>query len=505
MKRLIIAASLASALLAATGCDDKKSSQPPFPGTETPDTPPEKPVATERNEQYRPQIHFTPASNWINDPNGMVYAGGKYHLYYQYNPRGNDWGNMSWGHAVSTDLLHWEERGVAMTRNQWGYIFSGSAVTDKDNTAGFGKDAIIAFYTASGEHQQQCMAYSTDGGDTFTQYEGNPVIPNTSLPDFRDPKVFRHDESGKWIMALALGWSCKIEFWGSADLRHWERLSEFTTDSDRSNIGQWECPDLIRLPYGGGEKWVLIVSNNPGGPAGGSGTEYFVGDFDGREFKAMPLDYPLWLDHGADNYAGVTWSGIPDGRTVMISWMNNWNYAGSVPCTPWRSAMTLPRELSLRERDGKPVLSTTVVRELDAIAGEWTPAPDGAIAAPDAWEARMTVSLKKRSVITISNSEGERLELEVIPAAGRMVVRRNASTGASSFHNLFSIPGESVPLPAGETELELHVYADRSSVEIISADGTVAATNLVFPKSIYNRISGADNVSYRALRSVWSR
>ncbi|MDE5714384.1 MAG: glycoside hydrolase family 32 protein [Muribaculaceae bacterium] len=495
-------------LLAALGtgaaaCGDDKFDLQPTPPVET-DTPdnPEVPgeTVTSRNEQYRPQIHYTPAKNWINDPNGMVYADGIYHLYYQYNPQGNGWGNMSWGHATSTDLVHWSEQGVAMVRNEWGDIFSGSAIVDKDNVAGFGKNAILAFYTASGEHQQQCLAYSTDGGATYTQYEGNPIIPNTVLGDFRDPKVVWHEESNKWIMALALGWSHQIEFWGSTDLKNWSRLSTFTTTAERCNIGQWECPDLIRLPYKGGEKWVLIVSNNPGGPVGGSGTEYFVGDFDGESFTAMDLDYPLWLDYGADNYAGVTWSNMPDNRAVMIGWMNNWNYSGDVPCNPWRSAMTLPRELSLVEIDGKPLLSTTVVGEIDAIAGEWGSAND---AIGDAWEARFKIDLTTNSVFRLENSYGQYMEVEVNAAARKLIVKRISTTGETRFNNLFSIPSISAPFNCEDEEMELHVFVDRSSVEIMNAGGTMCLTNLVFPRESYNRISGIENVSYRKLSSIW--
>lgn len=473
--------------------DEVQPEQPVSPGEET----------TSRDEQYRPQIHYTPARNWINDPNGMVYADGVYHLYYQYNPQGHGWGNMSWGHAVSSDLIHWDEKDVAMVRNEWGDIFSGSAIVDKGNVAGFGNNAILAFYTASGEHQQQCLAYSTDGGMTFTQYDGNPVITNSELADFRDPKVFWHEESQKWIMALALGWSHRIEFWGSENLKSWRRLSSFASTSDRSNIGQWECPDLVKLPYKDGEKWVLIVSNNPGGPVGGSGTEYFVGDFDGETFTAMDLDYPLWLDYGADNYAGVTWSNMPDGRVVMIGWMNNWNYAEMVPASPWCSAMTLPRMLTLREFNGQPVLATEVVREIDGIAGEWKVSSDGQINVDDAYEAKFTVSLKESSSFKLSNSAGEYLEVSVNAGARKIIAKRTSATGEATFHDKFSIPSVSAPFNCDGDEMELHVFVDRSSVEIFNSDGTMALTNIVFPKEPYNIISGVGDVSYRELKSIW--
>lgn len=495
-------------LLGAASCsDDKFNEQPPrLDGVENPGEveEPGNETPTSRNEKYRPQIHYTPAKNWINDPNGMVYQDGTYHLYYQYNPKGNGWGNMSWGHATSKDMIHWEEQKVAMVRDEWGDIFSGSAVIDRNNDAGFGENTLIAFYTGSGERQQQCMAYSKDGGMTFTQYAGNPVIANTELPDFRDPKVFWHEESKQWIMSLALGWACKIEFWGSKNLKDWEKLSTFTSDSPRSNIGQWECPDLIRLPYKGGEKWVLIVSNNPGGPVGGSGTEYFVGDFDGKEFKAMPLDYPLWLDYGSDNYAGVTWSNLPGNRMVMIGWMNNWNYCGDVPCDPWRSAMTLPREVSLKEFHGEPRLATTVVKEIDAICGDWTDSNDGQIVSPSgAYEAKVTLGKTEATSFRLENGRGQYLEVEINPAAGKVIAKRTATTGEYKFNRLFSIPTIVAPFNCEGDELELHIFVDQSSVEIINAEGTMAMTMLVFPNEPFDRIIGVEGVSYRPISSIW--
>ena len=502
---------LASALaLGAAACGEGLNPNPDFvTGTETgtpeqPENPePDGGSTSSRNEQYRPQVHYTPARNWVNDPNGLVYADGVYHLFYQYNPQGNDWGNLSWGHATSTDLMHWDEKPVAMTPNEWGMIFSGSAVIDKDNTAGFGKNAMLAFYTGADAHQQQCLAYSTDGGITFTQYEGNPVIPNTVLGDFRDPKVFRHKESGQWIMSLALGWEHKIEFWGSKDAKNWTRLSDFTTDAARSNIGQWECPDLFPVDYKGQEKWVLIVSNNPGGPAGGSGIEYFVGDFDGKEFKAMDLAYPLWLDYGADNYAGVTWSDAPNGRKIMIGWMNNWNYCGNVPVSPWRSAFTLPRELRLVEVNGSPLLTAPVVAELDAIAGTWTPAENGRVAAPDAYEARFMVNVSENSTFRLANTKGQYLEFEVKGAEKTLVAKRTSTTGEVRFNNLFSVPSITAPLNCEGDEMEIHVVVDRSSVELFSADGATCMTNIVFPSEPYNIITGVSGAEYRPLTSIW--
>ncbi|MBQ7442089.1 MAG: glycoside hydrolase family 32 protein [Prevotella sp.] len=474
--------------------DDPQSEEPTNP--DKPVTPP----SSGYKEQYRPQIHFTPAQNWINDPNGMVYVDGTYHLFYQYNPQGNSWGNMSWGHATSTDLINWTEQSVAMLRDDLGDVFSGSAVIDKNNTAGFGQNAMVAIYTASGERQQQALAYSTDGGKNFTRYNGNPVIANTSMPDFRDPKVFWHEGTKRWIMALAKGWDYSAEFWGSSDLKNWTKLSEFRIDRIGCNRGQWECPDLI--PFG--NNWVLIISVNPGGPVLGSGTMYFVGDFDGTTFTADNLDYPLWMDYGMDNYAGVTWSNTGD-RKVLIGWMNNWSYAGDVPCSPWRSAMTLPRELKLGSYEGKPLLCSTVVEEIDGIAGEWQVA-NGNIAAGDAYQLRVTVGLDQNSTITLSNSTGEKYVMEVLASERKLLARRSGQTGNKDFNGSFSIPSMQAPLCVTGNSVTLDIFVDQSSVEIFTKEGTMSMTNLVFPARIYDQVSvegAASECQMRQLKRIW--
>lgn len=470
----------------------------------------EKPSGQSYDEQYRPQIHYTPAKNWINDPNGLVYADGVYHMFYQYNPRGNDWGNMSWGHAKSTDLLHWEEQPVALTEDHLGAIFSGSAVVDKDNTAGFGKDAIVAIYTSAGARQQQSIAYSTDGAATFKTYQSNPVIANTVRNDFRDPKVFWHEESQSWIMSLALGWEYGIEFLSSKNLKNWVSLSTFTQEIPSCRGGQWECPDLIRLDCDGEEKWVLLVSLNPGGPVSGSGTMYFVGSFDGKEFVADNLNYPLWLDYGPDNYAGVTWSNIPD-RTVYIGWMNNWLYSGVVPTSPWRSAMTLPRELGLVKKDGAYMLTSKVVREIENIAGEWEAVEDGLFGermfgVRDSYQLRLNVDMTKEATYLLSNAKGEYLEFSVKPDSRKIVAGRTGTTGKASFSSSFSFSTIKMPVPGDEPVVGLDLFVDRSSVEMILSDGSSAMTMLVYPREIYNGIhcTGADlDAKVRTLSRVW--
>lgn len=439
------------------------------------------------NELYRPQVHYTPTKNWMNDPNGLVYADGIYHLFYQYNPKGNDWGNMSWGHATSTNLIEWKEQTVALERDALGDIFSGSAVCDADNTAGFGKGAIVALYTSAGSHQQQSMAYSTDGGKTFVKYANNPIIANTSEPDFRDPKVFWHEGTSQWIMALAKGWKYAIEFWGSSDLKKWTKLSSFSTSVNACNKGQWECPDLLRMHYQGKDKWVLIVSVNPGGPVSGSGTQYFVGDFDGTSFVADERNYPLWLDYGMDNYAGVTWSNV-EGRQILIGWMNNWNYAGAVPANPWRSAMTLPRELNLIEYDDKPILASTVVEEIEDIAGEWKEIASESLDVSDAYQLKLELDLTKNASIMLKNATGEYLEMTVNAVTRQLITHRTSKTGQYSFAGNFAIPSIKSPFNADGDKIVLDIFVDRSSVEVFTENGSMVQTNIVFPNGIYNQL-----------------
>ena len=494
-----------AAIIACSSDDPKQDYNPLIDDPKPEEQPTESSGSTAgRNEQYRPQIHFTPAKNWINDPNGMVYHDGVYHLFYQYNPQGNDWGNMSWGHATSTDLMHWTEQAVALTRDELGDIFSGSAVIDKDNTAGFGANAMVALYTSASGAQQQSLAYSTDGGKSFTRYAGNPVIRNDD-DNLRDPKVFWHEPSQQWVMALAKGWKMGVELYGSTDLKAWRHLSTFFVPLAGRPSLQWECPDLIQM----GDKWVMLVSVNPGGPVLGSGTMYFVGQFDGTTFTADgavegEAQTPRWLDYGMDNYAGVTWSNTGD-RRVMIGWMNNWQYAGSVPCSPWRSAMTLPRELTLREVDGQLLLCSTVVSEIDQIADPWQ-TTTGDISAKDAYQLRIRLDLSKNSTLTLSNASDERFAIDINAAARSLTVHRTSATGKTSFNGTFSIPSMQAPLNVSGNSVTLDLFVDQSSVELFTTHGAMSMTNLVFPTTIYNHFSvtGADyEAQVRQLRSVW--
>ena len=439
----------------------------------------------------------------MNDPNGMVYADGTWHLFYQYNPQGNSWGNMSWGHATSTDLMHWTEQAVALTRDNLGDIFSGSAVIDKNNTAGFGANALVAIYTSAGTAQQQSLAYSTDGGKNFTRYASNPVIKNDD-DNLRDPKVFWHEESKQWIMTLAKGWKMGVELYGSKDLKSWQHLSTFFVPLAGRPSLQWECPDLISLDYKGQKMWVMVVSVNPGGPILGSGTMYFVGQFDGTTFTADDRDYPLWLDYGMDNYAGVTWSNSGD-RRVMIGWMNNWSYAGDVPCSPWRSAMTLPRELKLVEHEGKPLLCCPVVKEIDNIADSWQETT-GIINAKNAYQLRLTIDLSQNTTVTLSNSSDETFSFDVNTSSRTLTAHRTSATGKTSFNSTFSIPSMQAPLNTDGDSVTLDIFVDQSSVEIFTANGSMSMTNLVFPSAIYNQceVQGARyEMQVRQLNSIW--
>lgn len=448
-------------------------------------------------EPFRPAYHFTPETGWMNDPNGMVYLDGEYHLFYQYNPYGNRWQNMHWGHAVSTDLVSWTYLPTPLAPDSLGAIFSGSAVIDVNNTAGFGANAMVAIYTSAGKEQTQSIAYSTDKGRTFTKYEGNPVIANPGIADFRDPKVMWHAESGQWVMSLATKQT--ITFYGSPDLKNWTRLSEFGNGIG-SHAGVWECPDLISLNYKGQTKWVLLVSINPGGPNHGSATQYFVGDFDGKTFVADALPYPLWLDYGRDNYAGVTWSNVPeaDGRAIFIGWMSNWDYANEVPSHQFRSAMTVPRELSLVHNGNHLVVANAPVAELASLRGKMHEVGSKQIAdslvvdnilsaTKGLFELELTVQPEQAKVFgfSIFNAEGEEVRF-VFDMNLRSVMVDRTRSGKIDFHpNFASIPYG--PL-AAKKSYKVKLLVDKASSELFINDGETVLTNIHFPTSWYNSL-----------------
>ena len=430
---------------------------------------------TTNREQYRPLYHHTPQYGWMNDPNGMFYKDGEWHLCYQWNPYGSQWENMTWGHSVSKDLIHWEPLPTAIEPDAVGTIFSGSCVVDKNNTAGYGKNAIIAFYTSAAEAQTQSMAYSTDGGRTFKKYEKNPVL-TSSAADFRDPHLFWHEETHKWIMPLAVGQ--EMQFYSSVNLKDWTYESSFGKEYGNHD-GVWECPDLMPLPVRGtGQtKWMLLCNINPGGPFGGSATQYFIGQFDGHKFtcESKP-EVTKWMDYGKDHYATVTFDNAPEGRRVAIVWMSNWQYAGTVPTKQFRSANALPRDLALFTDGSETYCSVLPSKEVDALRGAKVKKPTEA--------CELVVDVKGSMELTLSNAKGEQVAMRYDPQKQTFAMDRTKS-GNVSFSEAF--PTETVAPTHGQLK-QLRIFIDRSSIEVFDADGKLSMTNLVFPTEPYNNI-----------------
>lgn len=424
---------------------------------------------TTNREKFRPSYHHTPLYGWMNDPNGMFYKDGEWHLYYQYNPYGSLWENMTWGHSVSKDLIHWEALPLAIEADAIGTIFSGSCVVDKNNTAGFGKDAIIAFYTSAAESQTQSMAYSTDGGRTFTKYDKNPVV-TFNAPDFRDPKVFWYEGTNRWIMMLAVGQEMQI--WSSANLKDWNKESSFGSEYG-CHGGVWECPDMLKI----GDKWVLICNINPGGPFGGSATQYFVGDFDGRKFtcESMPK-VTKWLDYGKDHYATVSFSNAPEGRVTVLAWMSNWQYANQVPTKQFRSANSIARDLGLFKDGEETYVSVTPSKENLAVRGAKIKKPTSA--------CEIIVDVKGTMELTLSNARGEQVVMSYDAQKQTFAMDRSKS-GDCSFSEAFAA---TTLAPTHGNLKQLRIFVDNSSIEAFDADGKMAMTNLVFPNEPYNNI-----------------
>lgn len=463
-------------------------------------------------EQFRPEYHFTPAKGWMNDPNGLIYIDGGYHLFFQHYPDSTVWGPMHWGHAVSKDLINWEELPIAIYPDSLGYIFSGSAVYDEANTSGFGTSenppfvAIYTYHDMAGEksgatdYQKQAIAYSIDKGRTWTKYEGNPILPNQGIKDFRDPKVSQvtqADGQKSWVMTLAV--KDRIQFYGSPNLKEWNLLSEFGIGVG-AHGGVWECPDL--LPFtapDGSQKWALLVSINPGGPQKGSATQYFIGNFENGTFT--PDDTMIrWLDYGPDNYAGVTWANLPkeQNRTLFIGWMSNWLYAQVVPTSTWRSANTLPRELSLFDVDGTLLLKSAPAKELTALrtvtfegSEEETNIPSQAV------EITAEIENPENFSITFSNEMGE--EVTVSKEMGLVSVDRSRA-GKSDFHEDFAALHSA---PMSWEAKELRIFLDASSIEVFVNDGELVMTSLLFPNSPLKKVkvnSGLDQVKIYQLK-----
>ncbi len=452
-------------------------------------------------EKYRPAFHHTPLYGWMNDPNGMFYKDGVWHLYYQYNPYGSKWENLSWGHSSSTDLVNWEHHGTPLEPNGLGMIFSGSSVVDKENTAGFGEDAIVSLYTSADAIQIQSLAYSNDNGTTFTNYAGNPVIVYER--ESRDPNMFWDEKNNRWVLLLASALDHEMLIFTSSDLKEWNLESKFGKGYGCQE-GVWECPDLMKLPVEGTdeEKWVLICNINPGGPFGGSGTQYFVGDFDGSKFTCdTSSDVTKWMDYGKDHYATVSFSNAPDGRHTVIGWMSNWQYANDVPTMQFRSANTLPRDVSLfRAPDGELYVASRPSPEVESVRGTVkkygkatigkTPKRYALPTANDGiCEIDLTIELNSadKADITLWNRAGEKLVMTVNAKDDTFAMDRTGS-GLTDFSEHF--PAVTVaPAHNGTKVFDIRIFVDRSSIEAFDADGKFAMTNLVFPSTPYSTLS----------------
>ena len=456
-------------------------------------------------EKFRPAFHHTPSYGWMNDPNGMFYKDGVWHLYYQWNPYGSKWQNMTWGHSSSTDLINWQHHPAAIEPDGLGTVFSGSCAVDKDDTAGFGSDAVIALYTSAAASQVQSLAHSNDNGNTFEIYPGNPVI--TLESEARDPNMFWNEATGEWNLVLAHALEHEMLVFTSPDMKQWTLQSAFGKGLGAQD-GVWECPDLFELAVDGSDqkKWVLICNINPGGPFGGSATQYFIGEFDGKTFtpdRDADGNVPTkWMDYGKDHYATVSWSNAPDNRRTVIGWMSNWQYAAEVPTMQYRSANTLPREIGLfRASDGEIYTSCTPSPEIGALRGNasvkkrsFTAGKKSrTFALPEANGGICEITLEitpKKGVpvnLTLANEAGNKVEMVYNPAESTFSFDRYQS-GQTDFSQDFPAI-TTAPAFTDGGNLRLRIFIDRSSIEVFEQNGRFAMTNLVFPESPYTTLS----------------
>ena len=477
-------------------------------------------------EQYRPQIHFSPKANWTNDPNGMVYNNGVYHLFFQYYPEGTTWGPMHWGHATSRDLIHWAEQPIALYPDSLGYIFSGSAVVDKTNTTGFGKERqvpLVAIFTHHNpiaqkekrtDYENQSIAYSLDNGSTWKKYAQNPVLKNPGITDFRDPKLMWYEPQKKWVMTLAT--KDRVTFYSSPDLKNWKKESDFGNDAG-AHGGVWECPDLFPLNDNGKNVWVLIVNINPGGPNKGSATQYFLGDFDGKKFTPNSKDVK-WIDYGPDEYAGITWSNTGK-RKIFLGWMSNWLYANKVPTIKWRNAMTLPRELKLMHVGNELLIASQPVTELSKIQSKPITAEN--ISATNSlniaektgkgqFPCRINIVMNKIKdfSLVLSNELGEVLVIGYEKNKNQYYIDRTKS-GKTDFQKDFS-NRHVAPRFTNNAKMNLSLVIDLSSVELFADEGLTTMTEIFFPNKPYNDIyiksAGSFTIKkleYISLKSIW--
>lgn len=454
--------------------------------------PQEKSIA--QKEPHRPLIHFTPPAHWMNDPNGLIKANNEYHLFYQHYPDSTVWGPMHWGHATSQDLIHWSHKPIALYPDSLGYIFSGSAVADSANTSGFGKDgqaplvAIFTHHDTAGEKagtntfQNQSLAYSTDGGTTWIKYAGNPVLKNPGIRDFRDPKVSWHAASKKWIMTLAT--LDRITFYSSPDLKSWTKESEFGKDVG-AHGGVWECPDLLPLSYDGKEVWVLIVSINPGGPNGGSATQYFTGQFDGHKFTPYQTDI-RWIDFGPDDYAGVTFSNTGT-RKIFLGWMSNWQYAQQVPTETWRSAMTVPRDLGLEKIGDKYFVRSVPSKELKGFEEVPEKMKNNTVKLGGPAVLHLTSDNIDDFSITLSNDSAQKVIVGYDKSDKQFYIDRTSS-GKTDFEKGFAARSTAQRIAATEST-NFILIIDVASVELFADNGLTVMTSIFFPTKDYSDLT----------------
>ncbi len=457
------------------------------------------PTTPERaNDSFRPGFHFTPPQNWINDPNGLVYFAGEYHLFFQYNPFGNSWGHMSWGHAVSPDMVHWEHLSVAIPEKDGVMAFSGCAVVDWHNSSGFGvagQPPLVLVFTghkdATPRTEDQRLVYSNDCGRSWTFYQGNPVL-DIGSSEFRDPKVLWHEASQKWVMVVVLADQHKISFYNSSDLKSWSHQSDFGPAGAIS--GLWEVPELFELNIGNSSetRWVLKVDAIEGGPSGGAAGQYFVGDFDGKKFVPEDLETaPNWVDYGKDFYAAISWSDIPesDGRRIWLGWMSNWQYARETPTHPWRGTMTIPRSLRLERAAGNLRLVQEPIIEFEALRGRLYSLPETSI--PEGSTTLEATGTKLEIMITFKVETATAFGLKVRVGVGafttigynlerqELFVDRQQS-GRSDFSEHFA-GIHAAPLKLENNELQLRIFVDQSSVEVFTQNGQIVITELIYP------------------------
>ena len=478
------------------------------------------------HENFRPQYHFSPEAHWMNDPNGLVYNDGTYHLFYQFYPDSTVWGPMHWGHATSEDLKNWKNEPIALEPDELGYIFSGSAVVDHNNSSGLGTaetPPLIAMFTyhepkgaeaKTTDYQYQGIAYSLDNGKSFTKYAGNPVVPNNeNLVDFRDPKVFWHEDSNKWILVLVAGDRAMI--YNSDNLIDWTYLSEFGKDIG-AHGGVWECPDLFPLTVKetGETKWVLFISINPGAPNGGSGTQYFIGDFDGKQFTSNQTD-EKWIDLGRDNYAGITYNNLPDEERTFIAWMSNWEYGQETPTEKWRSAMTLPQKVSLHKNKEYFLANTPVASIIEGLSD--VPIDISREQNTSLFSHKnlnqAVVSFKlpkplKDFKINVGNADGEKLTISFDAQAAKYSLDRSKS-GLTDFSDKFALPVMEAPADFIDSDsAEFQIFLDASSIEFFADSGANAITAQFFPEKPYTQFSittedEVKNLKITPIPSIW--